>query len=114
MSEPGANPVPPAEVRVLLALLDGAQHGHGIKLDIRNRTDGRVDMGPGTLYGAIKRLVRRGWLVEVPAPLDEDDDRKRYYDLTPAGRGAVGDESARLEELLAIARAKSPRPAEGR
>ncbi|MEQ8329477.1 MAG: helix-turn-helix transcriptional regulator [Longimicrobiales bacterium] len=107
------SPVPPAEFRVLLALLDGAKHGHGIKLDIRERTAGRVDMGPGTLYGAIKRLVRREWLVEVAGPAGDDDDRKRYYELTADGRKAAADESARLEELLAIARAKTPPLTEG-
>jgi hypothetical protein len=55
-------PIPTAEFRVLLALLDGKKHGHAIKLDIRQRTAGRVDMGPGTLYGAIKRLVGRAWI----------------------------------------------------
>ena len=55
----------PAEFQILLALVDGPKHGRGIKLDVRERTDGGVDMGPGTLYGAIKRLLRRGWISEV-------------------------------------------------
>ena len=49
--------LPPAEFRVLLALVDGAKHGHGIKLDVLDRTGGRVELGPGTLYGALKRLL---------------------------------------------------------
>lgn len=107
--------LPPAEFRVLLALLDGAKHGHGIKLDVRARTEGRVDMGPGTLYGALKRLVGRGWIAEVEAPRGEDgDERRRYYAITAAGRGAAAREASRMHELLGIARAKSLEPVEGR
>lgn len=110
MTSSSTTPIPPAEFRVLLALLDGAKHGHAIKLDVRERTDGRVDMGPGTLYGAIKRLVARGWLVEVPdGPPAEGprDARRRYYDLTDEGRSAARIEVGRMEELVAIARAKT-------
>lgn len=101
--------VPPAEFSILLALLDGAKHGHGIKLDVRERTDGRVNLGPGTLYGAIKRLVTRGWLEEVDDPDGAPrDHRRRYYDLTPVGREAAYSETRRMRELLTIAEAKSP------
>lgn len=107
--------LPPAEFRVLLALLDGRKHGHGIKLDVRDRTEGRVDMGPGTLYGAIKRLVRRGWIEEVHAPPEgADDDRRRYYAITEEGRAAARLEARRMEELLGIARDKALKPATGR
>jgi DNA-binding PadR family transcriptional regulator len=106
--------LPPAEFRVLLALLDGPKHGHGIRIDVRERTGGRVDMGPGTLYGAIKRLAERGWIAEVPAPAGkEGDERRRYYEVTPGGRDAAGNEAARMRELLGIARAKKLRPAGG-
>ncbi len=98
--------IPPAEFRVLLALLDGTKHGHAIKLDIRERTGGRVDMGPGTLYGAIKRLVEREWISEVDAPQGDDDERRRYYGLTPSGRAAARAEAERMQELLGIGRAK--------
>lgn len=100
--------LPPAEFRVLLALLDGVRHGHGIKLDVRARTDGRIDMGPGTLYGAIKRLSRRGWIEEVESPEGEGGDgRRRYYRVTAEGRDAARGEIGRMQELLAIARAKT-------
>ena len=100
--------VPPAEFRVLLALLDGPKHGHGIRIEVRERTAGRVDMGPGTLYGAIKRLVGRRWIAEIDPPPGEDGDgRRRFYRLTEAGRAAAGAEVARLEELVQIARSKS-------
>lgn len=106
-------PVPPAEFRVLLALLDGAKHGHAIKLDIRERTQGRVDMGPGTLYGAIKRLVGRRWIREVePDASGPADERRRYYTLTDLGRDAAHAEAARMSELLGIGRAKGLRTVE--
>ncbi len=106
MSEQPRPPIPPAEFRILLAVLDGTKHGHAIKLDIRERTDGRVDMGPGTLYGAIKRLVGRAWITEVDAPEGDDDERRRYYALTPAGREAARAEAARMTQLIGIGKAK--------
>jgi DNA-binding PadR family transcriptional regulator len=103
--------VPPAEFRILLALVDGPKHGHAIRAEVLERTDGRVDLGPGTLYGAIKRLARRRWIREVDAPSGEaGDGRRRFYELTAPGRGAARTEVARLTELLAIARAKSLKP----
>ncbi len=114
MPEHPTLPIPPAEFRVLLALLDGAKHGHAIKLDIRERTSGRVDMGPGTLYGAIKRLVGRDWILEVDGPnRDRADQRRRYYALAPAGRDAARAEADRMVELVGIGRAKGLEPAGG-
>ena len=107
--------LPPAEFRVLLALVDGAKHGHGIRVDVRKRTAGRVDMGPGTLYGAIKRLLRRGWIAEVEPPRGESPDgRLRFYQLTAGGKDAARAEVTRLSELLSIAEAKNLRPARGK
>lgn len=106
--------VPPAEFRILLALVDGPKHGHGIRLEVRDRTEGRVDLGPGTLYGAIKRLDRRGWIEEVAPPAGEEGDgRRRFYQLTSEGHDAARAEVGRLHELLEVARSKSLRPAGG-
>lgn len=103
--------VPPAEFRILLALVDGPKHGHAIRLEVLEQTDGRVDLGPGTLYGAIKRLNRRGWIDETDPPVgDEGDGRRRFYRLTPDGRGAAREEVGRLAELLEIAEAKALEP----
>jgi DNA-binding PadR family transcriptional regulator len=69
-------------------------------------------MGPGTLYGAIKRMLQRGLIeetVERPDP-EMDDERRRYYRITPAGREAALLEAERMEQLLAIARAKRLTP----
>lgn len=106
--------VPPAEFRILLALVDGPKHGHGIRTDVLERTGGRVDMGPGTLYGAIKRIHRRKWIEEIDPPRGEEGDgRRRFYRLTPAGQEAARAEVARISELLDIAEAKSFTLAEG-
>jgi DNA-binding PadR family transcriptional regulator len=102
-----STPMPPAEFQILLALADGAKHGHGIKVDVVDRTEGRVDMGPGTLYGAIKRLLRRGWIGEVTESFDDvEDERLRYYAATPEGLAAAREEAARMSSLLGIAHAK--------
>ena len=99
--------ISPAEFQILLALADGAKHGHGIKLDVHERTDGNVDMGPGTLYGAIKRLLRREWIAEVTDAVPErTDERLRYYAATPEGLEAARAEAARMSTLLGIAHAK--------
>ena len=98
----------PAEFQILLALADGAKHGRGIKLDVRNRTRGDVDMGPGTLYGAIKRLLKRKWIEEVTESIEAvGDERLRYYAATPDGLEAARAEAARMSTLLGIAQAKS-------
>lgn len=102
--------IPRAEFRVLLALADGPKHGHGIRVEVLEGTGGRVDLGPGTLYGAIKRLDRRGWIEEIAPPPGEDrDGRRRFYRLSPDGRVALRAEVARLGELLAIAESKALR-----
>ena len=99
--------MPPAEFQILLALADGAKHGHGIKIDVVERTDGRIHMGPGTLYGAIKRLLRHEWIEEVTASFDDlEDDRLRYYAATPDGLDAAREEAARMAALLGIAQTK--------
>jgi DNA-binding PadR family transcriptional regulator len=89
----------------------GAKHGHAIRAEVLERTGGRVDLGPGTLYGAIKRLARRRWIREVDAPRGkEGDGRRRFYELTELGHEAARVEVTRLTELLVTARAKSLKP----
>ncbi len=106
--------VPPAEFRILLALVDGPKHGHAIRQEVLERTGGRVDLGPGTLYGAIKRLARRAWIREIDPPEGEEGDgRRRFYQLTKDGRNAARAEVGRLSELLATAREKSLKSAGG-
>jgi DNA-binding PadR family transcriptional regulator len=91
---------------VLVALADDDLHGYAIIKDISARTSGRVEIGTGTLYGIIKRLLADGLVVESkrrPAA-EEDDPRRRYYRMTPWGRRVVMAEAARLEAMVDAAR----------
>ena len=92
---------------ILLAVADRERHGYAIMQDVRARTDGALRLGPGTLYGSIKRLLADGLIEELderPDP-EHDDVRRRYYRITRQGRKAAIEESARLATLLRHARA---------
>jgi DNA-binding PadR family transcriptional regulator len=109
-------PLTPVALNVLLALADGERHGYGIMLEVRERTGGRVRLGPGTLYGAIKRLKEGGLIEESekrPDP-DADDERRRYYRLSGFGGEVLAAEVERLDTLVRTARTKGafpvPRP----
>lgn len=101
-------PLTPAVFHILVALADQDRHGYAISQEVLRRTDGAVRMGPGTLYGTIKRLLADGLIdetVERPDP-ELDDERRRYYRLTSFGRQVAKSEARRLERLVADARAK--------
>ena len=92
---------------ILVALAGQDRHGYSIMQDVAARTDGRIKLSPGTLYGAIRRLLVEGLIVELeerPGP-DDDDERRRYYRLTAAGYAAARQEAARMERLLGQAKA---------
>jgi DNA-binding PadR family transcriptional regulator len=93
---------------VLLALAEGDRHGYGIGTDVDRQTDGTVRLGPGTLYGLIKRLLADGLIVETDERPDPefDDERRRYYRLTDFGRRIACAEAVRLERLVNQARAR--------
>src|SRR5262245_28933993 len=81
-------PLPPSEFQFRLAIADGERHGYASRAEVAERTDGEVMLGPGTLYGSIKRMLESGLIEESgrrPAR-DEDDDRRRYYRITSLGR----------------------------
>lgn len=102
-----------AVFHILLALVDEERHGYGIIKEVEERTKGRLRMAPGTLFGAISRLVRDGLIEETderPAP-ELDDKRRRYYRLTDFGRSVALAEAQRLESLVEMARAKRLLPA---
>ena len=106
-------PLTPVALNVLLALADGERHGYGIMLEVRERTGGRVRLGPGTLYGAIKRLKEGGLIVESgerPDP-EGDDERRCYYRLTRFGGEVLAAEVQRLDGLVRAARCKGAFPA---
>jgi DNA-binding PadR family transcriptional regulator len=101
-------PLSPAAFHILLALADGEKHGYAIMQEVAALTAGQLKLGPGTLYGAVKRLLAGEWIVESeerPAP-ELDDQRRRYYRLTELGERVVRAEAARLSKLVDAARSK--------
>jgi DNA-binding PadR family transcriptional regulator len=100
-------PVKPVEFLILMTVADGERHGYGIMLDIAERTDGAVRLEAGGLYRSIRRLLADKLVAESakrPAA-DEDDERRRYYTLTPLGRRVVAAEALRLRALVRDAEA---------
>src|SRR5215471_13235407 len=100
------DPFPSAAFHILLALADGDLHGYGIMREVSEQTEGRMRLGPGTLYGSIRTLLREELIQEVDGPADNSSERRRYYRLTPAGRKLARSEADRMADLLRIARAK--------
>jgi DNA-binding PadR family transcriptional regulator len=98
-------PMQPAAFHILLALADGERHGYAIMTEVEQLSDGALRIGPGTLYGSIKRLLGDGLIEESDARPDPDldDQRRRYYKLTAAGHTALSAEATRLARLTAIA-----------
>jgi DNA-binding PadR family transcriptional regulator len=93
---------------ILLALADEERHGYGIMQDVASQTGGSLQLGPGTLYGCIKRMLAAGLIEESderPDP-DLDDERRRYYRLTRLGERTAQAEAQRIATALAAARAK--------
>ena len=92
---------------VLVALADEPRHGYAIIKDVSARTGGSVELGTGTLYGIVKRLLADGLAVESrtrPSPQD-DDERRKYYRLTSFGKRVVAAETDRLQAMIDAARA---------
>jgi|SRR5258706_14850896 len=100
-------PLTPAVFHVLLALAEQERHGYSIMRHAAQMTDGQIKMGPGTLYGTIKRLLRAKWIEESEERPDPglDDERRRYYRLTPFGRRVLEAEVLRYAKVLKTARA---------
>ena len=99
-------PVPPATFHILLALADGELHGYAIMQDVAQRSDGAVRLGPGTLYGALKRLLEARLVEEAGERADEGDERRRYYRLTNLGVAVARAEVHRLDAIVRAARRK--------
>jgi DNA-binding PadR family transcriptional regulator len=102
-------PLTPAVFNILLALADGEKHGYAIMLEVEANTNGQVLMGPGTLYGSIKRMLHAGLLEESDDRADPklDDERRRYYRLTGLGRRTLQMEAERLAAQVRVARLKN-------
>jgi DNA-binding PadR family transcriptional regulator len=101
-------PLTPAMFHILLALADKERHGYEIMREVDERSDGKVRLGPGTLYGSVKRMLSDGLIEELDERPDPelDDERRRYYRLTNLGHRVAVAEAERLERLVKNARAK--------
>lgn len=101
-------PLTPTVFHIMLALADGEKHGYSIMKDVEKQTEGRMKLGPGTLYGSIKRMLAAGLIEESDERPDPalDDERRRYYRLSDLGNRSLAEESKRLEHAVAVARQK--------
>ena len=105
-------PLPEAALYILMSLSDEDRHGYAVIQDVLARTGGEVRLSPGTLYRSIQRMLEQGLIVEKrerPAP-EEDDERRRYYRITPLGTAVALAEARRLAELVRLARASGLAP----
>ena len=105
-------PLPPATFHILVAVADEDRHGYAIMQDVTARTGGELKLGAGTLYRSVQRMLEQGLIVEVsarPAP-EMDDERRRYYRITPFGRSVAKAEARRLAQMLKLARASGFAP----
>jgi DNA-binding PadR family transcriptional regulator len=112
-------PLTPAVLHILLALAGERQgkHGYAVAREVEEVTAGHMRMGPGTLYGSIQRMIDSRLIEETPVTrksASDEDERRRYYRLTPLGRRVLELEVARLDAVVAIARSKQLLPAVGR
>ena len=101
-------PLTPAVYHILLALSEGEKHGYAIMKDVDAQTGGTIRMGPGTLYGSIKRMLASALIEEADERPDPelDDERRRYYRLTGLGQRVAAAESERLARAVEVARKK--------
>ena len=105
-------PLPAAAFHILVALADEDQHGYAIMQDVTARTGGQLKLSAGTMYRSIQRMLEQGLVAEIsarPAP-ELDDERRRYYRITPFGRTVARAEARRLAQMLKLARASGFAP----
>jgi DNA-binding PadR family transcriptional regulator len=101
-------PLTPAVFHILLALVGSDRHGYGIMQEVQGYTDGKLRIGPGTLYRSIRQMLAEGLIIELDERPDPelDDQRRRYYRLTNFGQRVLKAETERLEHVLKVARAR--------
>lgn len=101
-------PLTPPVFHILLALADEERHGYGIMQDVARQTSDELQLGPGTLYGCLKRMLAAGLVEESDERPDPelDDERRRYYRMTALGRSTVRAEASRLAGAVSAAKAK--------
>src|SRR5215213_6355397 len=102
-------PLTPAVLHILLALSTGERHGYGIMKQVELDSQGKVKMGPGTLYGSLGRMIDAGLIRESDKKVDPqmDDERRVYYAITAVGRKALAAELQRYDEVVALAKRKT-------
>lgn len=102
---PAHAPLTPAVLHILLALSAQERHGYGIMKQVEADSQGKVNMGPGTLYGSIKRMMEAGLIRESVKRVDPemDDERRIYYKITAEGRAALAAELRRYRGVVAVA-----------
>lgn len=98
-------PLTPPVFHILMALADGERHGYGIMQDVVRQTGGHLQLGPGTLYGCLKRMLAANLVEESDERPDPalDNERRRYYRITPLGDRAVRAEAQRLADAVSAA-----------
>ena len=99
-------PLPSASFEILVALAGGERHGYAIMQEVAERTDGSVRLGPGTLYGSLKRLLADGLVAEAGERAESGEERRRYYRITSFGLAVARAEARRLESMVRAARQK--------
>jgi DNA-binding PadR family transcriptional regulator len=105
-------PLPTATFHILVALAGEDLHGYAIMQDVSARTGGSLKLSAGTLYRSVQRMLEQGLIIEIrarPAP-EMDDERRRYYRITPFGRSVATAEARRLAQMLKLARASGFAP----
>jgi DNA-binding PadR family transcriptional regulator len=102
-------PLTPGVFHILLALAGGERHGYGIMQEVLAQTEGALRLGPGTLYGSLKRMLADGLIVEAGERRDPalGDERRRYYQLAEFGRQVAAAEAQRLAQLVAVAQRRN-------
>jgi DNA-binding PadR family transcriptional regulator len=101
-------PLTPPVFHILVALSDEERHGYGIMQDVAHQTNAALQLGPGTLYGCLKRMLAAGMVEESDERPDPalDDERRRYYRMTPLGRRLVRAEAQRLADAVSAAKSR--------
>jgi DNA-binding PadR family transcriptional regulator len=105
-------PLPPATFHILMSLAEEERHGYAIMQDVEERTEGDLRLSPGTLYRSIQRMIEQGLIVESkrrPAAA-LDDERRRYYRITPLGMATSRAEMRRLTQLVRLGRERGIEP----
>ena len=101
-------PLTPPVFHILVALSDEERHGYGIMQDVARQTNDALQLGPGTLYGCLKRMLAAGMVKESDERPDPalDDERRRYYRMTPLGSRLVRAEAQRLADAVSAAKSR--------